>query len=222
MGEHKISQSFIHRIFDNNEMGLNNSSKGLMSAGIISAVAASLCCITPVLALIAGSSGIASTFSWLEPARPYLIGITVIVLGFAWYQKLKPKKSEVECDCEDDKPSFVQSKLFLGIVTAFAVLMLAFPYYSNVFYPKTESKVIIVEATNVVEAKFDIEGMTCAGCEEHIKNAVAQIPGFIEVMADHTKGKASVKFDKTKTDIHKIITAIDETGYKVTSSEIKN
>lgn len=60
-----------------------------MGAGLISAIAASLCCITPVLALVAGSSGIAAGFSWLEPARPYLIGITILVLGFAWYQKLK-------------------------------------------------------------------------------------------------------------------------------------
>src|SRR3990172_10982156 len=94
---------------------------GLIGAGILSAIAASLCCITPVLALIAGSSGIAATFSWLEPARPYLIGITVLVLGFAWYQKLKPKKAEVDCDCEGDKkPSFMQSNKFLGIVTVFA------------------------------------------------------------------------------------------------------
>src|SRR3990172_5315672 len=108
---------------------------GLIGAGILSAIAASLCCITPVLALIAGSSGIAATFSWLEPARPYLIVVTVLVLGFAWYQKLKPKKAEIECDCEtDEKPSFLQSKRFLSIVTVLAALLLAFPYYSHIFY----------------------------------------------------------------------------------------
>ncbi|MDZ7646572.1 MAG: hypothetical protein U5K54_05000 [Cytophagales bacterium] len=46
-------------------------------------------CITPVLALISGVGGIAATFSWLEPVRPYLIGITTLVLGFAWYQELE-------------------------------------------------------------------------------------------------------------------------------------
>ena len=71
----------------------------LIGAGLLTAFAASLCCITPVLALIAGTSGLASSFSWLEPFRPYLIGLTILVLGFAWYQKLKPKK-EIDCDCE--------------------------------------------------------------------------------------------------------------------------
>jgi hypothetical protein len=66
--------------------------KKLIGAGLLAAITASLCCITPVLALIAGTSGIASTFSWIEPFRPYLIGLTILVLGFACYQKLKPQK----------------------------------------------------------------------------------------------------------------------------------
>jgi len=32
--------------------------------GIFAAIGASLCCITPVLAVVAGSAGMASTFSW--------------------------------------------------------------------------------------------------------------------------------------------------------------
>jgi len=62
----------------------------LIGAGLLTAIAASLCCITPVLALIAGTSGLASTFSWLEPFRLYFICSTILVLGFAWYQKLIP------------------------------------------------------------------------------------------------------------------------------------
>jgi len=42
-------------------------SNKILGVGIFTAVAASLCCITPVLALLAGTSGIASTFSWIEP-----------------------------------------------------------------------------------------------------------------------------------------------------------
>ena len=42
--------------------------------GIIASLGASLCCITPVLAVLAGSAGLASTFSWLDPFRPYFTG----------------------------------------------------------------------------------------------------------------------------------------------------
>ncbi|MEO5643857.1 MAG: mercuric transport protein MerTP [Bacteroidia bacterium] len=198
-------------------MKTQNTSIGLEGAGLLSAIAASLCCITPVLALIAGSSGIASTFSWLEPARPYFIGVTVLVIGFAWNQKLKPRKAEeIQCDCEaDEKTPFMQTKLFLGIVTIFAALMLAFPYYSHIFFPKAESNLVIVESNNIVEANFDIQGMTCQGCEEGVKHEVSQLPGFIEATVNHETGKAIVKFDKSKSTIEDIATAINKTGYKV-------
>ena len=78
---------------------MKNNSNKIIGMGVVTAIAASLCCITPVLALIAGASGLTSSFSWLEPARPYLIGVTILVIGFAWYQKLKPKK-EIDCECD--------------------------------------------------------------------------------------------------------------------------
>ena len=88
------------------------SENKLIGTGLLTAITASLCCITPVLALIAGTTGIASAFSWVEPFRASLIGLTVLVLGFAWYQKLKPRK-EIDCACEtDEKPKFMQSKTF--------------------------------------------------------------------------------------------------------------
>ena len=103
-------------------------------AGLLTAIAASLCCITPVLAFLGGASGIVSSFSWIEPFRPYLIGVTIVVFGFAWYQKLKPQK-QADCDCETDgKKSFWQSKNFLGIVTVLSALLIAFPYYAKAFY----------------------------------------------------------------------------------------
>jgi mercuric ion transport protein len=75
------------------------SENKLAGLGLLTAISASLCCITPVLALLAGTSGLASAFSWLDPLRPYLIGLTVLVLGFAWYQKLKPQK-QMDCNCD--------------------------------------------------------------------------------------------------------------------------
>ena len=205
-----------------NIMSTEKTSKGLVGAGILSALAASLCCITPVLALIAGSSGLASTFSWLEPARPYFMGITVLVLGFAWYQKLKPRKADdIACDCdEEEKTPFMQTKLFLGIVTAFAIIMTAFPYYSSIFYPKNESNVVLVDPANVEEASFTIDGMTCTSCEEHIKYSIAKLPGYIEAEASYEQGNATVKFDKSKSTIDEVVAAINETGYTVSDFKV--
>lgn len=193
----------------------------LIGAGLLTAIAASLCCIAPVLALVAGTSGIASTFSWLEPFRPYFIGLTVLVLGFAWYQKLKLKK-QIDCNCETDgKAKFAQSKTFLGIITVFAGLMLAFPYYAHIFYHNPVKQVVVVDKSNIQTVEFSISGMTCAGCEEHVNNEVNKLSGIIKSTASYENGSAIVEFDHSKTNILEIEKAINGTGYSITAKKGK-
>lgn len=197
---------------DNKKM---KSEKKLAGLGLLTAISASLCCITPVLALLAGTSGLASTFSWLDPIRPYLIGLTVLVLGFAWYQKLKPQK-QVDCNCDTtEKTPFIQTKKFLGIVSIFAVLMLSFPMYANVFFPKTENKTIITDPANIQTTEFMIEGMTCSGCEEHVNHEVNKLTGIVKTTVSYKNGNAIVEFDQTQTDSDEIENAITKTGYSV-------
>ncbi|MFN3852137.1 MAG: mercuric transport protein MerTP [Spirosomataceae bacterium] len=195
------------------------------SLGIVTAIASSLCCITPVLAIIAGSSGLASTFSWLDPFRPYFFGMTVLVLGFAWYQKLKPQKkmdgNPLDCNCEtNQKPNFMQTKSFLGIVTVIAVLLLAFPSYAYVFFPKSVSTAIVTPTSEIQKVEFTIKGMTCSGCEHHVKTEIGKLKGIMEVVVSYAKGNAIVKFDSKITSIEEIEKAINSTGYKSLKSKI--
>jgi len=195
--------------------------KSLISSGLIAALASSLCCITPILAIAAGTSSLAGNFAWIEPARPFLIGFTLLVLGFAWYQKLKPAKME-DCACDaEPKPSFWQTKRFLGIVTTFALLMLAFPLYANHLIPKSDYKTaVVVEQDSVQEVEFTVKGMTCTGCEGHVTHEVEKLDGIIKITVSYEKGNAIVQFDKTKTTIEAIEKAINSTGYKVTAHKI--
>ena len=187
----------------------------LIGTSLISAIAASLCCITPVLAMIAGTSGIASMFSWIEPFRPYLIGLTILILGFAWYQKLKPQK-EIDCECDiEENSKFIQSKTFLGIVTLFAIVMLAFPFYSGIFYSNTEKQIVVVDKSEIKTTEFQISGMTCTSCEEHVNHEVNKLNGILSSKASYENGNAVVEFDRTKTNEAEIEIAINATGYKV-------
>ena len=74
-------------------MKTEKTSKNAAYTGLFAAVAASSCCIPPVIALIAGVGGSASALSWMEPFRPYLIGLAIVAIGYAWYNYLKPKKT---------------------------------------------------------------------------------------------------------------------------------
>lgn len=201
----------------------NNESNPWAISGVLAAISASLCCITPVLAFLAGSSGVAASFSWLEPFRPWLIGLTVIVLGFAWYQKLRPRtEEEIECACEEDvKPSFWHTKKFLSMVTIFAVIMLAFPYYADSFFPKTE----LSDSMNInLESTYEIgiSGMTCTGCEEHVKHEISQLIGISKLEVSYEQKRAIVTFDDSTTNIEEIKIAVERTGYNVESiNELK-
>lgn len=195
------------------------SENKLAGLGLLTAISASLCCITPVLALLAGTSGLASTFAWLDPLRPYFIGLTVLVLGFAWYQKLKSQK-QIDCNCDsDEKPSFFQSKKFLGIVTVMTGLMLAFPIYAYQFYPKTITQTFIGDKSNIKKTEFIIQGMTCSGCEAHVNNEVNKLTGIIKSKVSYENGNAIIEFDQSKTDIKEIELAIGQTGYKITDQK---
>lgn len=195
------------------------SGNKLIGVGILTAMAASLCCITPILALIAGASGLGSTFSWLEPYRTYFIGLTILVLGFAWFQKLKPIKQK-DCNCVTEKKTkFVQTKTFLGIATAFTIIMLAFPYYSSIFYSRTEKPISVVDKSHVQKVEFTLSGMTCNSCEEHVNHEVNKLTGIINSKTSYENGKAVVEFDNSKTNIIEIEKAINTTGYYVTDKK---
>lgn len=194
---------------------------GIIGAGIITAITASLCCITPVLALLAGASGIAASFSWLEPLRPYLIGITILTIGFAWYQNLRAAKKS-NCSCETtEKKKFIHTKPFLAIVTVFAIVMLTFPYYSKFFYPQTTNESVIPADEVLKIAEVKIKGMTCAACEEHVNFEVTQLPGIISSEVSYANRNAIIKFDTTITNINVIELAVNKTGYKVTDVKLK-
>ena len=195
-------------------MKTEKTSKNAAYTGLFAAVAASSCCIPPVIALIAGVGGSASALSWMEPFRPYLIGVAIVAIGYAWYDYLKPKKAEDCCEV-DAKPKWFQTKGFLIGITLFAAISISFPYYSHIFYPDNKKEVVIVNQSNIQTVNFQVEGMTCASCEQHVTHAVNELEGIVNVAASFEKANAKVEFDNSKTTIEDIEKAINSTGYKV-------
>ena len=89
---------------------------------VLSALMASLCCIGPVVfALIgAGSLGFAAVF---EPYRPYLLTLTVLFLGTAFYFAYRKR----EIQCEDGTCAGKWHKIFLWIAATLALIFMFFP-----------------------------------------------------------------------------------------------
>ncbi|WP_206683847.1 heavy-metal-associated domain-containing protein, partial [Rufibacter sediminis] len=123
-----------------------------------------------------------------------------------------------------DKPRFMQSKTFLTVVTAFALLMLTFPNYANVFYaaPERQTAPKVQEKPKAkTVAEFTITGMTCAACEGHVASEVNKLQGIVGLQVSYANSNAVVEFDKSKTSLEQVEKAIKATGYKVTETKIK-
>jgi len=184
-----------------------------IALSILTAMSASMCCITPVLAIIAGTSSIATSFHWIEPFRPYLISLTVLVLGFAWFQSFSRTKDD--CGCEPTKKkSIFYSRTTLSLVTIISFLLITFPSYSKFLLHNSTNHTAPNQDTNR-KVELKVFGMTCASCELHIENEVSNLNGVSFVKASYKNGSTIVEFNGQKVDADKIIATINKTGYKV-------
>ncbi|GAB2820487.1 hypothetical protein GCM10027043_21420 [Ferruginibacter profundus] len=153
------------------------------------------------------------------------MGLSIAVLSFAWYLKLKPVATkDIDCNCDTTKKaSFFQSKFFLAIVTVFALLMMTFPLYAKIFYPTPKAQSTTVAAVdNRQEVKFTIKGMSCESCEVEVNNEIAKVNGVLAYQTSYANHSSLVTFDKSKVDVKTIETAISKTGYKVKGYEYMN
>lgn len=196
-------------------MSKQEGNKVLIGSGLILALTSSLCCIMPILAVIGGSGSSLAAFSWAAPLRPYCMGATVLVLGFAFYRAYKPQPKD-NCNCEEKK-SFLQSKSFLWTITGISVLLSTFPYYAFMFQSKSPGQQVVADnASSLQQATIHIRGMSCEACEGHVNNALLQKKGVQYVNTSYNTGISIVKFDSLQISLQQLAQTIEnETGYKV-------
>jgi mercuric ion transport protein len=95
---------------------------------VVAAVAASVCCIGPVVAAAIGAGALGAASTRFEPYRPWLLGLTLILLGVAFATTYR--RQAVTCADGSCAPSSRgTAKIVLWIAVVLAGLLAAFPYY---------------------------------------------------------------------------------------------
>lgn len=99
--------------------------------GVIgAAVAASACCIGPVVFSLLGAGALGAAATKLEVYRPWFVGLTLVLVGVAFYSAYRPAANE---GCAADGTCTPRSKraakIMVWIAAALAVLLITFPYY---------------------------------------------------------------------------------------------
>lgn len=112
------------------DVGKSGSANVPLTGGVIAGLAASVCCIGPLVLVTLGLGGAAAgLIEFFTPLRPVFIGLALLALGFAAYRLFfMPKACAPGTSCADPKTSRNQRLLFIGIVVVVAALV-AFPWY---------------------------------------------------------------------------------------------
>jgi mercuric ion transport protein len=100
-------------------------------ASVVAAAAASACCIGPVVAAVLGAGALGAASTRMEPYRPWLLGVTMVLLGVAF---VSAYRREAECADDTCTPASRRSaKIMLWIAAVVVGLLAAFPYYMQWF-----------------------------------------------------------------------------------------
>ena len=65
-----------------------------------------------------------------------------------------------------------------------------------------------------MELEINVKGMHCGGCENRVKNAVSEIKGVKEVVANHETGKVKI-VSKKEIDLNEVKEKIERLDFQV-------
>jgi mercuric ion transport protein len=79
-----------------------------------------------------------------------------------------------------------------------------------------------ISAENFGTISFDVEGMTCTGCENSVTRSLERIDGVAKAEASHETGKTVVQYDMSRVTPEEMEETIESRGYKVTGYSPEN
>jgi len=196
----------------------------LAGAGLISASLASLCCLGPFIAVGLGFGTFAAA-SWLSTWRPVFLAITFALLGAGWFFALRHRR--VACATADGACAMRGNRgrasiLPLALATLAAGAFTTYPFVAGLLVaagagaPSRGADGSTV--ANLQTLSLGIPSMDCEACAVGIAAALRREPGIVVVDITYATKTAVVRFDPTATDQHKIIAAIDATGFPATTA----
>ncbi len=191
-----------------------------IGASIVAALAASLCCILPIVFAIAGA-GIIGASAFFAAWRPYLLGVTALLLAAGFYFAYRKPKHACEPGSACEVPSVnKKGRIGLWIATAFVIVFAAFPYYSGPVaqFVLGSASAKSSEAPQLAQVTFAVQGMDCTACAAAIESRLRSTPGVKTAHVSYEQKRADVEFDQNRVSVEQLQKAIAEAGYRATKS----
>lgn len=108
-----------------------------LTGGFVAGILASVCCVGPLVLVMAGISGAwISNLTLLEPYRWIFIGIALVFMALAW-RRIYRVPAAADCEpgtvCALPQTNRLYRAMF-WVISALVLLAFAFPYFAPLFY----------------------------------------------------------------------------------------
>ncbi len=183
-----------------------------IAGALLAAVAASSCCLGPVALAALGIGGVGA-FATLAAYRPYILIVTVALLGagfFLTYRRPKALEGEA-CDCA--RPASRRAgKIGLWIATALVAIFAASPtLIARTAGAAAEAR---APAVTTQSATLRVLGANCEACAVHMRKELAQVGGLTRLELDVENETVRLQFEPAEGRLAAYVARLNAMGYE--------
>ncbi|CCW35066.1 copper chaperone [Chthonomonas calidirosea] len=179
---------------------------GFLVGAVLTALAASACCVLPALLGAIGAGTAAGFGAVLTPYRPYFIALTLLFLGTGFYFAYRSEPSEEGSCCATDSPtgrlrlSRKISRFILWGVTALVLATILYPWLSEEKLRRENQQAQIAFSQDTsrsaaTTAVFTVKELDCAACALRIQQALTHLKGVYAVRTDLKTRRVTVLYN---------------------------
>ena len=189
-----------------------------LAGTLVAAFLASVCCLGPLVlgVLCIGSLGLAAT---IAPFRPWLLGLTGLLLAIAFYLAYRPEAT-AECGPDGECPAPASrrtQRISLWVVTVLTLLMATYPRWSSLGMATDGARTLTSKRDAISQVvTLDIHGMTCADCEGYIERELKRLPGVVRASVSYATQSGLVELGRP-INLRDVSAAVERAGYRATN-----
>lgn len=194
--------------------------RGAVIGAVVSAFAASACCLGPALLALVGLSG-AGVGAALEAYRPLFLAATVGLLGAGFYLTYRRPRAAAACAVEGcERPRAARAgRVLLWIATVAVVVFTTYPYVAGALATTSRAGTATAGATTAT-ARLHIDGMDCEACASAITRDLAAAPGVVRAQVVYAQRLALVSYDPAQVGRARLVEIITALGYRARALDV--
>jgi copper chaperone CopZ len=187
------------------------------------ALTASICCTLPLVLAVAGVGGsLVAQLSSLSPLQAPLSALSVVVLGFAFWQSARtpddtPASDATSApDCACDEPRRKRGRAFLWGSAAVVAVLLTVPALVGLVSAQPDGATASGAPAGERDIVIRVDGMTCSSCATGLQATLRRTPGVVTATVTVEPPEARIRYDEALTSPAALVSAIEASGYTAT------